>query len=235
MADPDGQLERGVLPLAWAGGEAAKDDEPAVRVHAYNRDLVILRQSGRTHFEKPFLYLIFGADRALLVDTGAPGADVADAVHRAIAERAAKTHSAIPHLLVAHTHGHSDHVAGDAQFRDDPRATLIPARLDAAGPAFGIAAGTWPGSVGFVDLGGDRVLDVIPVPGHEAASVAFLRSPHGAAAVGRRSLSGPPLRSRWTRVPRQHRAAGRLHSHAPGGPHPRRAHRERTHAVSRLP
>jgi hypothetical protein len=32
---------------------------------------VILRQNKAVHYEAPFLYLLFGSDRALLVDTGA--------------------------------------------------------------------------------------------------------------------------------------------------------------------
>jgi hydroxyacylglutathione hydrolase len=161
-------LERGVLPATWAEDEA--EESWAFRVHAYNRDLLILRQSGRTHFEKPFLYLLFGGERALLVDTGAPGGDLAGTVHPLAAAWAVERGARTPHLLVAHTHGHSDHVAGDEQFRNDPRATLVPADVESVRSAFGIAA--WPDGIGSLDLGG-RVLDVIPIPGHEPASVAF--------------------------------------------------------------
>ena len=44
---------------------------PAFQVHEYNPNFFILRQSGCIHYEKPFLYLIFGRDKALLEDTGA--------------------------------------------------------------------------------------------------------------------------------------------------------------------
>jgi glyoxylase-like metal-dependent hydrolase (beta-lactamase superfamily II) len=141
-----------------------------MRVHAYNRDFLILRQAGRTHFEKPFLYLVFGGERALLVDTGAPGLDLSAAVWPLITAWADQSASAVPHLLVAHTHGHSDHVACDDQFRGDPRATVIASDPDAVCRAFHLD--DWPRGIGFVDLGG-RLLDVIPVPGHDPASVAF--------------------------------------------------------------
>lgn len=170
MATSSGEaLQGGILPHSWAeaGSDAAA---PPFRVHAYNENLFILRQSGRTHFEKPFLYLLFGGERALLVDTGAPGADVAAVVHSTVASWAAGRGTATPHLVVAHTHGHSDHIAGDSQFANDPRATLLTAALGPVCAAFGIAR--WPDQAGLFDLGG-RVLDVIPVPGHEAASVAF--------------------------------------------------------------
>lgn len=37
----------------------------------YNEDFHIIRESGCIHFEKPFLYLIFGQNEALLEDMGA--------------------------------------------------------------------------------------------------------------------------------------------------------------------
>ena len=39
---------------------------PDWQVHEYNADFYILRESGCTNYEKPFLYLIFGKDKALL-------------------------------------------------------------------------------------------------------------------------------------------------------------------------
>ena len=67
MTEPDAAaLERGVLPASWVEDEAG--GHAAFRVHRYNSDFVILRQSGRTHFEKPFLYLIFGSARVVQFD-----------------------------------------------------------------------------------------------------------------------------------------------------------------------
>ena len=74
-------IETGTLPAAWPTG--AHCPEPPFQTHEYNKDFYILRQSGCTNFEKPFLYLLFGRDRALLVDTGAKGADVAAAISNA--------------------------------------------------------------------------------------------------------------------------------------------------------
>jgi len=33
---------------------------PDWQVHEYNADFYIIRESGCTHYEKPFIYLIFG-------------------------------------------------------------------------------------------------------------------------------------------------------------------------------
>ena len=64
-------LEPGVLPRAWNTSGPKCMEMPAFQVHEYNPNFFILRQSGCIHYEKPFLYLIFGRDKALLEDTGA--------------------------------------------------------------------------------------------------------------------------------------------------------------------
>lgn len=159
----------GVLPRSWPTGGPRCVGVPEFQVHRYNEDLYVLRQSGCSHFEKPFLYLLFGRDRALLLDTGAGTTRVARAVRgvvgRWLARRGLKS---IP-LVVAHTHAHGDHTAGDDQFRGAPGTTLVEPRLDAVRSFFGVR--DWPEQVVQYDLGG-RVLDVIPIPGHEETSIA---------------------------------------------------------------
>jgi hypothetical protein len=53
-----GIIEGGALPVSWVTG-ASCPETPAFRIHEYNPDFFILRQSGCTNFEKPFLYLLF--------------------------------------------------------------------------------------------------------------------------------------------------------------------------------
>ncbi len=48
--------------------------------------------------------------------------------------------------------------------------TFVAASVEANKQFFGISQ--WPDDIGHVDLGG-RVLDIIPIPGHSAASIAF--------------------------------------------------------------
>src|ERR1041384_8307021 len=69
--------DRGTLPAYWYAGGATCDNPPRLRVHAYNDDFFILRQPACTNYEKPFLYLVFGGERVLLLDTGAGKIDVA--------------------------------------------------------------------------------------------------------------------------------------------------------------
>jgi glyoxylase-like metal-dependent hydrolase (beta-lactamase superfamily II) len=88
---------------------------PAFRVHEYNPTFFILRQSGCTHFEKPF-YLLLGSKEALLVDTGAPGADLCQNSWRIELRKSPQKANPLP-VLVIHSHGHSDHTASDTALR----------------------------------------------------------------------------------------------------------------------
>lgn len=163
-------LEPGTLPAHWITGGPDCAAVPKWQVHAYNPDLYIIRESGCTNYEKPFLYLFFGKDRALLQDTGAGQTNVAEVVDGILAEWCKRNgRTSIP-LVVAHSHGHGDHISGDAQFRDKPGVTLIGLSVEATQKAYGIA--NWPVDRGSIDLG-ERVLDVIAIPGHQPFSVAF--------------------------------------------------------------
>ena len=163
-------VEPGTFPSSWITGGPNCLEVPDWQIHEYNADLYILRQSGCVNYEKPFLYLFFGKERALLIDTGA-GASDADAVTQKLIAKwmKRKQRAAIP-LVVAHTHAHGDHTAGDKGFDGMPGTSLIPATVDAAQKAFGIQK--WPEDMGSIDLG-DRVIDVIPIPGHQPAHVAY--------------------------------------------------------------
>src|SRR5262249_437469 len=72
VPQPDGGGVRpGVLPKAWLLGGPKCIEIPEFQVHEYNEDFYILRQSGCSNYEKPFLFLMFGKEKALLLDTGA--------------------------------------------------------------------------------------------------------------------------------------------------------------------
>ena len=163
-------VEQGVLPSSWTTGGPNCIEVPDWQVHQYNPDFYVLRESGCTHYEKPFLYLIFGRERALLIDTGAGKVDTAAEVRKVMALWLAREKREKMPLLVVHTHAHGDHTAGDKAFADAPDTTLVPATVEAQTAAFGIAR--WPESLGSIDLGG-RIIDVIPIPGHQEAHVAY--------------------------------------------------------------
>jgi len=181
-SEPNGAgLERGVFPAHWITGGPDCSTVPKWQVHAYNPDLYIIRESGCTNYEKPFLYLFFGKDRALLQDTGAGETNVAQIVNQTIVEWCQRNgRSSIP-LVVAHSHGHGDHIEGDAQFAGKPNVTMVPLSVEGTQKFYGIA--NWPAGRGSIDLGG-RVLDVLAIPGHQPLSVAFYDRRTGVLLTG---------------------------------------------------
>ena len=179
------QLEAGVavgsLPETWRTGGPDCSTLPKWQVHEYNPDFYILRESGCTHFEKPFLYLIFGSDKALLEDTGAGQVDTSSVVMDVIAQWAKRNKKDPVPLIVMHSHGHGDHIAGDAQFIDKPNIQFVAAAVPEIPNSFGIER--WPTDIGHIDLGA-RTLDVIPIPGHHEASVALYDRATGILLTG---------------------------------------------------
>ncbi len=167
---PDGAgLEPGTLPNQWITGGPVCMEMQEFQIHQYNPDFYILRQSGCTDYEKPFLFLIFGKDKAMLFDTGSRNARTRETVDRVI-ERWLKVNSRteIP-LLVTHSHRHGDHTAGDAQFKDRPNTTLVAPNVEAVQKFFGFQS--WPEDVVQLDLG-SRVMDIVAIPGHSDDSIA---------------------------------------------------------------
>jgi hypothetical protein len=71
LPEPDGgTIERGTLPAHWLSQGSKCMEIPEWQVHEYNPNFFILRQSPCTDYEKPFVFLFFGKDKALLADTG---------------------------------------------------------------------------------------------------------------------------------------------------------------------
>jgi glyoxylase-like metal-dependent hydrolase (beta-lactamase superfamily II) len=159
--------------VRWAHGTRGRATEPPIQVHAYDEHTIVLRQSKTVSFEAPFLYLLFGNDRAVLFDTGAtedPARFPLRATVDGLIDAWLAAHPRDRYaLVVAHTHGHADHRAGDAQFADRPDTTVVPGDVDSVRRYFGFA--DRPDDVVRFDLGG-RVLDVVGIPGHEPASIA---------------------------------------------------------------
>lgn len=152
--------------MHWIDGTTAF--EPQTQVQRYDPDTYVIRQSVRTNFEAPFLYLLFGHDRALLIDSGAGGLVIRPAVDAIIAQWLVSHHrKAIP-LVVAHSHSHGDHHQGDSEFASRPETTVVGLSAEEVATFFEVAH--WPTDIATYDLGG-RALSIIPTPGHEAAHI----------------------------------------------------------------
>ena len=164
-----GQIVTGSMDVQWSEGasDCKKNPQPPLQVHRYNVQTFILRESLCATYEAPFLYLLVGAQRALLIDSGA----VRDAAEMPLAQtvRTLLPQPDFP-LLVVHTHGHLDHRSGDEQFAGDAHAEVVGTKLDDVRRHFHFSA--WPDGSATVDLG-ERVVDVLPTPGHYPSELSY--------------------------------------------------------------
>jgi glyoxylase-like metal-dependent hydrolase (beta-lactamase superfamily II) len=170
-------LKPGSLAERWATGGPNCLTVPDWQVHEYNEDFYILRESGCINAEKPFLYLIFGEDKALLEDTGVAYStpdhtviSTAPVIMDLLAKWAQRKHHSPVSLIVIHSHSHGDHTAADGQFKAMPGVQFVEAKPEEIQKTAGIRE--WPTDLGEIDLG-KRIIDVIPIPGHDFASIAL--------------------------------------------------------------
>ena len=166
----------GSLDVAWIHGSPAGSGlaEPPIQVHRVDERTVILRQSKAVHDEAPFMALLFGDDRALLLDTGATARSDRFPLRQTVDELLAGWLASHPHegyeLVVAHSHAHADHVAADGQFADRTLTTVVGHDVDAVRRFFGFTD-AWPDERVTFDLGGRAVI-LIGGPGHHRSAIA---------------------------------------------------------------
>lgn len=183
---PDGgDLQPGTLPAHWNTGGPKCMEMPEWQIHEYNPNLFLLRQSGCTDYEMPFLYLFFGTERGLLWDTGSRNGDLVPTLQHVVHDWLERNHRDSIPLIVMHSHSHGDHTWGDAavQAMRDPaiRIEFVAPTVEAAVKFFTISS--WPTGLGQVDLGG-RVLNIIPIPGHDRYAVALYDRATGVVLTG---------------------------------------------------
>jgi glyoxylase-like metal-dependent hydrolase (beta-lactamase superfamily II) len=161
-------------PMDMHWNEGAKNcktnTQPPLEHHAINAQTIILRENLCATFEAPFMYLLVGSERALLIDTG----DVAHAGKMPLAKTVldllpVQGAEKLP-LLVVHTHRHLDHRAGDAQFANLPNVQVVGYDLDSVRSFYKFT--DWPRNSTQIELG-ERTLDVLPTPGHNPTEVSF--------------------------------------------------------------
>ncbi|MCC3264808.1 MBL fold metallo-hydrolase [Arthrobacter gengyunqii] len=165
------------LPTRWIhGSESSKHNtDPDVQIYWYDADTVVLRQNKAINYEAPFLFLLFGSERVVLLDTGATVSEQHFPLRTVVDNLIDSWMSRHPgvdnsyELLILHTHSHGDHMAGDAQFFDRASTTLVPADKLSAWRYLGLSDTSDKTEL---DLGG-RMLDILATPGHDAAAVTF--------------------------------------------------------------
>ena len=177
------------LRVQWIHGSKSSkhNTDPDLQTYWYDDDTVILRQNKAVDYEAPFMFLLFGRERATLLDTGATAAEqhfpiraVVDELVESWLHRHGQATDGYE-LLVLHTHSHADHVAGDAQFIDRPDTTLVAADRASAWGFYGLSDDV--DATATIDLGG-RVLEVLATPGHDDAAVTFYDGQTGILFTG---------------------------------------------------
>lgn len=156
--------------VKWIHGspDCSKGIDPPIQVFQQDKSTWVLRQNKCLSFEAPFMYLLLGDDRALLLDTGATdnpeSFPLLTTVRSLIGERS---------LLILHSHSHGDHRRGDTQFSGQTGVELVAPNAASLRAFLDKADGT--GSDRSIELGGREVI-VIETPGHQEESITLYDS-----------------------------------------------------------
>jgi hydroxyacylglutathione hydrolase len=162
----------GSMDVHWNEGAAncATNSQPPLQVHQYNIRTFILRQNLCTTFEAPFMYLLIGSTKALLIDTGDAAATSQMPLAKTVMQLLPRGESGKLPLLVVHTHRHLDHRAGDEQFLHLSDVQVVGFDIESVRRQYGFT--DWPNGLARINLG-ERSIDVIPTPGHNETEVSF--------------------------------------------------------------
>ncbi len=185
----------------WIHGaaECSSNQDPKIDLLAVDDDTYILRQNKCTHYEAPFIYLLFGQHTLLVQDTGATKeADqfpLYQTIKQLVEQRQKKMGIAKIDILVTHSHSHSDHIAGDVQFEGQPNVTLV--KPDSAAIKSFYKLEQWPTGQGRIDLG-DREVTVLPIPGHHKDAIALHDSKLNLLLTGDSFYPGRLYVKSWT-------------------------------------
>lgn len=89
-------------------------------------------------------------------------------------------------LIVGHSHGHGDHIAGDGEMRrfsmPGVTTTFISPGVQTVISAYSIPS--WPNKTAVLDLGASRLLHIIALPGHKDDSIAIYDRQTGLLLTG---------------------------------------------------
>lgn len=160
------------------GAKSCKNDQnPTIQVIQADASSYVIRQSKCTTFEAPFIYVLFGSEKALVVDTGAIELPSESPVYKTIESLMVEQRFKLSDkgangngkLIVVHSHSHSDHTEGDSQFKGKEGVEVVGTSSQSVETYLGLK--DWPNMTSSIDLGG-RVVTFIPIPGHQEQSIA---------------------------------------------------------------
>ena len=159
----------GNMRFAWIHGSvsAKHNQDVRIQVHRYNAHTYILRQNPAVHWEAPFMYLLFGDSRVLLVDTGATSNPdyfpLRSKVDALIDQWQAVHKTARPELVVLTLGSEPSQVAGLGQFKDRSGTLVLGPESERRGELSEDAN---------LDLG-NRVMTVVAAPGIDPQGIAL--------------------------------------------------------------
>ena len=163
------QTKTSVFQQKWRSG-GSPCQEAHYQVQSFGKNQFTIRQSKCLHYEAPFIHVIVGKDKILVMDTGAVEEKsfelinlILDLSNEVVADHEVK-------ILLTHTHSHPDHTAGDQEFNQHDRVIFVSHEFDSLQSFFKFK--NWPNETATIDLG-DRLIDIIPIPGHDESSLAF--------------------------------------------------------------
>jgi len=150
------------------------NQDPAIDVFQYDESSFILRQSKCLSYEAPFIYVLVGDDKTLVIDTGATEDSQEFPLYKTVLslhqKHTGKRRADEREILVIHSHSHSDHYSGDTQFTGQENVTVVAANSTAIQDFFVFKQ--WPKQRATLELGG-RSITIIPTPGHQEDAIAL--------------------------------------------------------------
>ncbi|WP_299009333.1 MBL fold metallo-hydrolase [uncultured Shewanella sp.] len=155
----------------WAHGTENCEDnqEPILDVYQHDVSTFIIRQNKCLTFEAPFIYILIGQNKIVVLDTGDIDTDVNFSLYTQIKSTIDLIHQD-KEWLVIHTHSHNDHLAGDPDFSGRKNVSIAGTTSVDVQHFFGFK--NWPNEVAHLELG-KRKLTIIPTPGHQEEAISI--------------------------------------------------------------
>jgi len=160
----------------WIHGSqnCKNNNDAAIEVFQYDEASYVLRQNKCLSYEAPFIYVLVGAEKTLVVDTGATEDANEFPLYKTILslhqQHENQESTQEREILVIHSHSHSDHYGADSQFEGKENVTVVAANNARVHEFF--AFNTWPNQQSMLELGGREII-IIPAPGHQDEAIAI--------------------------------------------------------------
>lgn len=160
----------------WIHGsqDCKVNKDPAIEVFQYDESSYVLRQNKCLSYEAPFIYVLIGDEKILVVDTGATENAKKFPLYKTIQtlnqKHSAQRKTNEREIIVIHSHSHSDHYGADPQFAGQANVTVVAANKAGINNFFSFKK--WPNQQTKVELGG-RSITIIPTPGHQEEAISI--------------------------------------------------------------